>query len=96
MINGRFGYGQLRLWQEALPHAEFVNLYGPTEITCNCTYHIVDPERDYEGAVPIGRAFDNEKVFLLDSENREVTEKGVAGEICVGGTAFTLIWGLMR
>lgn len=29
---------QLRIWQEALPNAEFVNLYGPTEITCNCTF----------------------------------------------------------
>ena len=29
---------QLRLWQEALPEAKFVNLYGPSEITCNCTY----------------------------------------------------------
>src|SRR5699024_10558738 len=26
---------QLALWMEALPQAEFVNLYGPTEITCN-------------------------------------------------------------
>ena len=80
----------LKDWQKHLPSAMFVNLYGPTEITCNCTYHIVDSERDYEGAVPIGRAFDNEKVFLLDGENREVTEKGVAGEICVGGTALAL------
>ena len=32
---------QLRMWQMALPKAEFVNLYGPTEITCNCTYYKV-------------------------------------------------------
>ena len=37
---------QLRLWQEALPQAEFINLYGPTEITCNCTYYPV--KRIYE------------------------------------------------
>ena len=29
----------LRSWREHLPEAMFVNLYGPTEITCNCTYH---------------------------------------------------------
>ena len=32
---------QLRQWQLALPEAEFVNLYGPSEITCNCTYYRV-------------------------------------------------------
>jgi len=37
---------QLRRWQKALPQAEFINLYGPTEITCNCTYYPV--KRIYE------------------------------------------------
>lgn len=32
----------LNQWQAAYPDAMFVNLYGPTEITCNCTYHIID------------------------------------------------------
>ncbi len=32
----------LNIWREHLPDALFVNLYGPTEITCNCTYYIVD------------------------------------------------------
>ena len=27
----------LNLWRQALPDALYVNLYGPTEITCNCT-----------------------------------------------------------
>ena len=31
----------LQYWMQAVPQARFVNLYGPTEITCNCTYHIV-------------------------------------------------------
>ena len=33
---------QLKVWQKYLPDAVYVNLYGPTEITCNCTYHILD------------------------------------------------------
>lgn len=80
----------LKDWQKHLPHAMFVNLYGPTEITCNCTYHIIDNSREYDSAVPIGKAFDNEKVFLLDAENKEVKEHGAVGEICVGGTALAL------
>ena len=30
---------QLNTWRNALPHASFVNLYGPTEITEVCTYY---------------------------------------------------------
>ena len=35
----------LMKWKSALPHARFVNLYGPTEITCNCTYAILPDRR---------------------------------------------------
>ena len=77
-------------WMEHLPNATFVNLYGPTEITCNCTYHIIDRNRDYSDGVPIGNAFPNEHVFLLDDTDAEVTEQGKAGEICVRGTALAL------
>ena len=81
----------LMKWKSALPHARFVNLYGPTEITCNCTYAIL-PDRDFapDEALPIGRAFPNEKVFLLDENDTLVTVPGQAGEICVSGTALAL------
>ena len=80
----------LRTWMEHLPNARFVNLYGPTEITCNCTYHILDRERSYEQGIPIGRAFPNEHVFLLDGDDREVTTPDTVGEICVRGSALAL------
>ena len=80
----------LKEWMSHLPNTKFVNVYGPTEITCNCTYHVIDRERDYEGGVPIGKAFPNEHVFLLSEDNKEVTEVGVPGEICVRGTALAL------
>jgi len=81
----------LMKWKSALPHARFVNLYGPTEITCNCTYAIL-PDRDFapDEALPIGCAFPNEKVFLLDENDALVTVPGQAGEICVSGTALAL------
>ena len=44
---------QLRQWQLALPEAEFVNLYGPSEITCNCTYYRVK------------RIFEDDEILLL-------------------------------
>lgn len=81
----------LNVWRKYLPNAEYVNLYGPTEITCNCTYYILDKDFYDETAIlPIGKAFPNEKVFLLDEENKQVTTAGVQGEICVGGTALAL------
>ena len=73
-----------------LPGAMLVNLYGPTEITCNCTYHILRKDRDYSGGIPIGIPFPNEDVFLLDGENRKVTAPDTPGEICVRGTALAL------
>ena len=80
----------LAAWMEKLPEARFVNLYGPTEITCNCTWHEVERGRNYEEGLPLGRPFPNERVFLLDEKNHEVTETGAVGEICVAGTALAL------
>ena len=80
----------LNAWMDHLPEAEFVNLYGPTEITCNCTYHIIERGRDYADGIPIGTAFPNERVFLLDEQNNPVREPGVPGELCVSGTALGL------
>lgn len=80
----------LRTWRSFLPGTRFVNLYGPSEITCNCTYHILDPERSYEDGIPIGIPFPNEDVFLLDHENRLILKEGSEGEICVRGSALAL------
>ena len=80
----------LNSWMEYLPQARFVNLYGPTEITCNCTYHIIDRGADYPDGIPIGRAFPNEQVFLLDEENHLITAPEINGELCVRGTCLAL------
>jgi len=80
----------LKSWMNHLPEAMFVNLYGPTEITCNCTYHIIERNAAYEDGIPIGMAFPNERVFLLDEENHEITDEMVTGEICVGGAGLAL------
>lgn len=79
----------LHYWQAALPDAQFVNLYGPTEITCNCSYYIVDRKFDETESLPIGRAFKNTGLFLLDQESgKQVTEPDKIGEICVKGTCL--------
>lgn len=80
----------LKLWQKYLPEASYVNLYGPTEITCNCTYYRIGREFELDETLPIGKAFPNEKVFLLDENNALITEKDTTGELCVSGTALAL------
>ena len=83
-------YKALKELRKHLPYAMLVNLYGPTEITCNCTYHILEPERDYAMGIPIGIPFPNEDVFLLDDNNCKILDTGLPGEICVRGTALAL------
>lgn len=80
----------LNTWMSHLPNATFVNLYGPTEITCNSTYHIIDPNRNYEDGIPIGKSFLNEETFLLSENNERITKEDIPGEICVRGTSVGL------
>lgn len=79
----------LKEWMKHLPNAMFANLYGPTEITCNCTYHIIDRKRNYENGIPIGQAFDNKEVFLL-KDGKQVQQQNEIGEICVRGMELSL------
>ena len=79
---------QMRLWQQALPQTEFVNLYGPSEITCNCTWYPVQREFQDGEVIPAGKAFNGRTVFLLDDTGAEITEPGKTGEICVAGESL--------
>lgn len=76
----------LNYWREKLPDAMYVNLYGPTEITCNCTYYIVDRDFSPGETLPVGVPFPNTEVFLLDENDHLAME----GEICVRGTSLAL------
>lgn len=81
---------QLKLWMKALPEAEFVNLYGPSEITCNCTYYKIPKGYDEKNHLPIGRAFPGREVFLLDENKKKITTPGVVGEICSSGESLAI------
>ena len=79
----------LNYWRQNYPDAMFVNLYGPTEITCNCLYYIIDREFENTDKLPLGVPFKNEGVLFLNEENRPITV-GETGEICVVGTCLAL------
>lgn len=75
---------QLNIWRSALPDAKYINLYGPTEVTVDCTYYIIDRPYSDSETIPIGKACENMEVMLLDEELRPVPP-GHTGEICVRG-----------
>lgn len=77
-------------WKANYPEAVFVQIYGPTEITGVCTYYIVDRDYADDETIPIGKAFKNTEVFLLDEDDKLLRRSDVVGEICVKGSCLAL------
>lgn len=80
---------QFNYWKNNLPNARFTNLYGPIEITLDCTYFIVDREFDDSEPLPIGYACENTDILILNDED-VLCEKGEVGELCVRGTSLAM------
>ncbi|MDE7242461.1 MAG: amino acid adenylation domain-containing protein, partial [Oscillospiraceae bacterium] len=80
------GAKQLNVWRSALPHVQYINLYGPTEVTVDCTWYLIPKDRPFSDgeAIPIGTPCRNMEVLLLDKELHPIQE-GQVGEICVRG-----------
>lgn len=79
----------LNYWRKYLPDCRYVNLYGPTEITVDCTYYIVDREFSDDEPLPIGKPCRNSGVLILVDRQREA-KKGEQGELCVRGSSLAL------
>lgn len=79
----------LKIWQQNLPEAKFVNQYGPTETTASCTYYIVENPVEDDDVLPIGVPYNNYSIILLN-EDDTATPNGEIGEICVSGPALAL------
>lgn len=81
---------QYNYWHHHLPEVTFANLYGPIEITLDCTYYIINKEIPDEEPLPIGYPCRNTDILILDDEDRAVRESGVEGELCVRGTSLAM------
>jgi non-ribosomal peptide synthetase component F len=79
----------LNVWRKHLPEALFVNLYGPIEITVDCTYYVVDREFRDDEPLPIGFACRNTSILILD-ENDQPAHDNQPGELCVRGSSLAL------
>ena len=81
---------QLNYWIKHYPNALFSNLYGPTEITVDCTYYTIDRKFADDEPLPIGKKCRNSDVLILDENNKLITEPNCAGELCVRGSSLAL------
>ncbi|CAF4333839.1 unnamed protein product, partial [Adineta steineri] len=66
-----------------IPHCTVWNLYGPTEITVACTYHLVDIKSN-NANISIGIPFPNYRWLVLNKffQSTSISQKG---ELFVGG-----------
>lgn len=80
----------LNYWRKYIPDAIYANLYGPTEITVDCTYYIVNRKFKDDEPLPIGKACNNSNVFLLNDNNQLVKKCNEVGELCVRGSSLSM------
>lgn len=84
-----FATKQFNYWRKQLPEVKFVNLYGPIEITLDCTYFIIDREIKDDEPIPIGFACRNTDVLILNDKNVRASTNE-EGELCVRGTSLAM------
>ena len=80
---------QFNYWKSKLNNTLFANLYGPIEITLDCTYFIVNRDIPDEKPLPIGIPYKNTDILILN-ENNELVKNGEDGELCVRGTSLAM------
>jgi amino acid adenylation domain-containing protein len=73
-----------RFWQDEAPEVRLLNEYGPTETVVGCALYALPPGRHRTGRVPIGRAIENLRMYVLDA-HMQPAPVGIAGELYIGG-----------
>ncbi len=73
----------------ALRETEFINGYGPTEVTTfSCTHRVRQTAAEgWAHGVPIGRPINNTEAYVLD-ERGQLLPVGVVGELYLGGAGL--------
>lgn len=80
----------LQRLREAVPGAQFCNMYGQTEANSSTYYWVDQLPADATTPLPIGRPLPNFEVFALDAGGRQVTEPGQEGELYVRASTVAL------
>ena len=79
----------LNYWRRQLPKTTFVNLYGPIEISVDCTYYVLDREFRDDEPLPIGYPCRNTDILILNDEDKAAAV-GEHGELCIRGSSLAL------
>lgn len=80
---------QFLYWYDNMPDVTFVNLYGPIEITLDCTYHIIRKRPNEDTPLPIGKACRNTDILILNNDD-QLCKCDEDGELCVRGTSLAM------
>ncbi|MEP6743619.1 MAG: amino acid adenylation domain-containing protein, partial [bacterium] len=76
-------------WRTHSPLTRLINEYGPTETVVGCCVYEVAEDDPDSGPVPIGTPVANSQLYLLD-ESLQPVDKGVSGELYIGGDGVGL------
>ncbi len=74
----------VKTFQQLLPNAKLINLYGSSEVSANVTYYDTSLLSEKFSTIPIGKPIDNTKTYILDS-HLQLVPIGVMGELYIGG-----------
>ncbi|MGO9189506.1 MAG: amino acid adenylation domain-containing protein [Streptosporangiaceae bacterium] len=72
----------------ALPHARYLNWYGPTETNVCTAFEVPGSSAGPPDPVPIGKACANTDVFAVASDGSQVSRPGEVGELYVRGPSL--------
>jgi acyl-CoA synthetase (AMP-forming)/AMP-acid ligase II len=87
-----FPPAELRALMAQLPQARFSNVYGPAEVN-QCTYHHLDAPPSDDESIPIGRAWADTELRIVDADDAAIEGTG-RGELQIRtSTAMAGYWG---
>lgn len=73
---------QVDRFYKLLPHAELINLYGPTECTVDVSCFRCPKKKLH--SIPIGKPVDNTQLYIVDKQ-LSLLPIGEIGELCIAG-----------
>jgi amino acid adenylation domain-containing protein len=74
-------------WLRKNDGVKVINAYGPTEVTCAATAHVItEIEPDRTQLYPIGKPLKHVQALIVDEEGERIEAPGTPGELMLGGS----------
>jgi amino acid adenylation domain-containing protein len=84
-----FATKHFNYWKRMLPNTLFTNMYGPIEITLDCTFYKIERDFSDDEPLPIGFPCNNTSVLIF-KDDETLAEIGEVGELCVRGSSLAM------